>query len=883
MSFESHIRIAQRALRGGLIDVATVAEVVTALADHHVAPSVNRVWVETGRLTEDELSSIIMEPNLPTKLAADFDIVAPGSTVVLEGGTEDPTKAVVPIHSLDSIQATVPSSSNRHMAQSTLPPVSVSERYAMRGVLGEGGLGEVTRRFDSVLLRTVAVKATRRELVDDDLTNTVLEREALIVAGLEHPNIIPIYDAGTDPSHGPYYVMREINEAPLDVILKKLRDGDEKTTREFSLKRMLRFFVQICRAVDYANQSGVIHCDLKPANILLGEFGEVLVVDWGLAHSQEQGDGPRGGTPGYMAPEQMRIDTEFSATTDVFALGSILYRMMTLKNAFAVGDRRTFASDDPQPALSLEYSRPVPPRERAPERDISQDLEDICLKALEFEQKNRHESAGELADAIEEFLEGTKERERRRAEAKRLTAGGEELAERYHEFDEARPEEIARLAELRADLKPWARIEEKQELWDAEDMLAVTDSLKIRTLHAAVSSFEQALEAVPHHEEARRSLARLYWAEYERARRRHDDLDRIHFERLVEQYDDGALLNAEDRNGRLVVTCDEPGASLTLFSFREDQRRLVRDTATSLDSGKGESTPLAPGSYVVEATCAERSACFAINVRASAETKLDVTAELVLTLAEGEALIHGGLALLGGTESADAGEPREALVETFAIQKRPVTFAEYTQFLDALAVRDPGSIDLHVPRTDLGDPLVVPGEGWRPSEALLRITNHYGELPAFGVSARSADTFAAWWSLKTGRNYRLPTDDEWEKAARGVDGRIYTWGNQFDETFCRMRTSRPGASTPEPSGTFEADVSPYGVMDLSGGLADWTLPAAGAAGGTLSEEGTEQRVVYSRGGAWCDAAFDCRLPARQTYVANACSQRVGFRLARSFA
>ncbi|HUS31682.1 MAG TPA: SUMF1/EgtB/PvdO family nonheme iron enzyme, partial [Kofleriaceae bacterium] len=144
----------------------------------------------------------------------------------------------------------------------------------------------------------------------------------------------------------------------------------------------------------------------------------------------------------------------------------------------------------------------------------------------------------------------------------------------------------------------------------------------------------------------------------------------------------------------------------------------------------------------------------------------------------------------------------------------------------------------------------------------------------FGVSAESAEAYAKWLSEKDGLKWRLPTEHEWEKAGRGTDGRIYPWGDHFEATFCKMRDSRPGAPLAEAVGTYEWDISPYGVRDLAGSIADWCIP---------DERRTakrEPREVVSRGGAWCDWAIDCRLASRRRYLATEHSARVGVRLAR---
>src|SRR4051812_24091905 len=128
--------------------------------------------------------------------------------------------------------------------------------------------------------------------------------------------------------------MGQVRDTPLENILhpRKTADGDP---HDYTLHRLLRYFLQVCNAVEYAHDRGVIHCDIKPANVLLGDYGEVLLVDWGLAQSRNHPLGIRGGTLGYMAPEQMDHKIErFDERTDVFALGAILYEILCGKAAF---------------------------------------------------------------------------------------------------------------------------------------------------------------------------------------------------------------------------------------------------------------------------------------------------------------------------------------------------------------------------------------------------------------------------------------------------------------------------------------------------------------------------------------------------------------------
>jgi serine/threonine protein kinase len=204
----------------------------------------------------------------------------------------------------------------------------LGERYEFRGRLGRGGMGVVYSAHDRTLNREVAVK------VVDDLHHSPaasqLLREARILAQLEHPGIVPVHDAGTLPDGRLYYVMKLVRGVRLDTAIESR-----------SLNERLDLFLRIGDAVSFAHAHGIVHRDLKPDNIMLGAFGEVLVMDWGIAHraDQEGQETPAisgqnlapspdpsaiAGTPGYMAPEQQRGSRNVDPRVDVYSLGVIL-------------------------------------------------------------------------------------------------------------------------------------------------------------------------------------------------------------------------------------------------------------------------------------------------------------------------------------------------------------------------------------------------------------------------------------------------------------------------------------------------------------------------------------------------------------------------------
>lgn len=192
-------------------------------------------------------------------------------------------------------------------------PGAAGDRYELREAIGRGGMGTVFRAFDRELERDVAVKVLHARAPG---TAARLLQEARILARLEHPGILPVHDVGTLPDGRVFYVMKL-------VVGRRL---DQHVASVPGLADRLRVFERLCDAVAFAHAHGVVHRDLKPENVMIGAFGEVLVLDWGVAKAAGSALADRGvvlGTPAYMAPEQAAGGT-VDARTDVFALGGIL-------------------------------------------------------------------------------------------------------------------------------------------------------------------------------------------------------------------------------------------------------------------------------------------------------------------------------------------------------------------------------------------------------------------------------------------------------------------------------------------------------------------------------------------------------------------------------
>jgi serine/threonine-protein kinase len=297
-----------------------------------------------------------------------------------------------------------------------------SGRYQIREVLGIGGMGEVRLCRDEAIGRDVALKT----LIDARQASAQAQRrflrEARVQGQLEHPSIVPVYDLGTGPGSELFFTMRRVRGHTLGEILEALASGDAAMRASYSRRKLLGAFVRVCLAIDYAHARGVLHRDLKPSNLMLGDFGEVYVLDWGVArlvteHATStpvvvsRADGVNEdrvvGTLGYMSPEQLfGLDDSQDARTDVYSLGAILFEILTF--------RRLHVGDSFE-ALAKSTGLPTMDRAAAIAPDVPPELDAIAVRAASRDRADRFASARELADAVELYLDGDRDLERRRA------------------------------------------------------------------------------------------------------------------------------------------------------------------------------------------------------------------------------------------------------------------------------------------------------------------------------------------------------------------------------------------------------------------------------------------------------------------------------------
>ncbi|HEY8089616.1 MAG TPA: serine/threonine-protein kinase, partial [Polyangiaceae bacterium] len=335
---------------------------------------------------------------------------------------------------------TQPKRKSERPATPSQPP---GPRYRIGDLLGAGGVGLVTSALDRTIGRTVAVKTLKQGRDAESSTARRFIDEAHVTAQLEHPNIVPVYDMGWLPDGQPYYTMRIVKRQSLRDVLTH---PDLKA--QWPLVRLLGAFLQVSRALAYAHDRGILHADIKPENVLLGDFGEVYLADWGLARamrdvpleipSRREGAAPRtngtssqtSGTPGYIAPEVLRHEADVDLRADLFSLGVVLYELLTGVHPF------DFGAGAPAMILATIDRTPRRPRDLAPACPLL--LEDLCLKMLSKDRAERPTSADQVATEVEAFLEGAKERERRRAEAASLCERAKDPVKRFQHLETER-------------------------------------------------------------------------------------------------------------------------------------------------------------------------------------------------------------------------------------------------------------------------------------------------------------------------------------------------------------------------------------------------------------------------------------------------------------
>ena len=305
-----------------------------------------------------------------------------------------------------------------------LKMVTVGGKNRLRDVakMAEGGMGEVHLAVDQVLHRRIAKKVINPNLKDDLVHARMFIREAQIVSQLDHPSIVPVHDIGVDETGALFFTMKLVRGRTLGELIRELPDGPIAPAVLFNV---LEIMLKVCDALALAHNRGVLHCDVKPANIMVGDYGEVYLMDWGVAQliadgaTQVSADDIQGpgddsdlvslGTLGYMSPEQLQRDA-LSPATDIFCLGAVLYEIVTRRAPYS-GSSMTAAMEKVQ-RVDFKPPEEVVGRDRCPPG-----LRRMIMRAMARDPHDRYITAGDFKRDLLGFMRGDGAFERARFSA----------------------------------------------------------------------------------------------------------------------------------------------------------------------------------------------------------------------------------------------------------------------------------------------------------------------------------------------------------------------------------------------------------------------------------------------------------------------------------
>ena len=729
------------------------------------------------------------------------------------------------------------------------PPPVVADRYERRHPLGSGGMGEVWRVFDRTLRRTVALKVIRSQLTAKELLAR-FEEEAQVTAQLQHPGIIPVHDYGQLDDGRVWFTMKEVQGRTLEDLLQEVhrawRLGRDATESGFTFRRMLESFLRVVETMAYSHSRGVVHRDLKPSNIMIGAYGEVLVLDWGLAklvgateqvpadeapvdlgpdQNRQTKVGAITGTPAYMSPEQAQGDSyDAGPGSDVYSLGATLYDLLC--------ERPPRMAQTPKKlVLQVAMGTRFPsPRDVSDGPPFDEELERICLKSLEQEAADRYPDAGAMALDLAKWLDDAQKRERAMAfvEASwaKLRVSDQAAAQAEAKRGEAvgALEDVPKFAEASEQLKGWALEDEAIEL-EEQARTARTE---------AVQGLRAALSHAPDFRTAHDMLA--------------DHFHKVHQE--LEQSEQAAQarqvakeLALHDQSGRyaaylkgtgaLTLITDPDGVEVRLHQYVLEDRRLKARFLRSLGHTPLVEVPLEMGSYLLtlhkQGHEVVRYPVFIQRQEHWHGVPPDGSDPYVIRvpgreeLAKDDCYVPAGWCLVG--------DPAEGLervwIEGMVVKRTPVTVRQYAGFLNGLIDqgREEEAVRLQPKLADTTEPTLTRDAQGRFGQLLVQEGQADWwedfakdlDLPIVFVDRDEARAYCE----HLGTGWRLPVSHEYQKMARGVDGRTYPWGETFYPTWCRMRDSGPVIHFTSV-GSYPTDTSPYRCVDVLANVSEWS-------------------------------------------------------------
>lgn len=673
-------------------------------------------------------------------------------------------------------------------------------------------------------------------------------------------------------------------------------DGWRPAPSGWTFRRLIDAFFRVCEAMAFAHERKVVHRDLKPANLMVGEHGEVMVMDWGLAKVQGSANrtpeaaelqpivtvragqsmfatraGSVTGTPAYMSPEQARGETgRISASSDVYSLGAVLYTILSgappyegptgaaVLQKVLEGPPRTLGllsargRSLPARMTTLSDNEAEPSIVQQPELLellIPQELAVICQKAMSREPSERYPTAKELAAEVSRWLDGVQRKEQAiavveavrslPAEVRVLRARSSNLREQAMQFLAGIPsyesEEVKRPG--------WALEDEASELERQADMKELEYQ---QGLQGALTHFSELSEA-----HAR--LASLYHRHHQEAEAARDARATARSEALLRAYDRRSEYATYLKGDGAVTLYTNPGdAEVTLYRFEGINRRLVPQYLRVLGRTPLVNVSLSRGSYLLKVNApGHAEVLYPVyigrgehwdGVPPEGGEPFPIWLPPERGLGTAVCYVPAGWFWAGGDDDAYEALTRQRVwVDGFAIRRFPISNREYLDFLNDLVNKGRVSEAMRfAPRERAGKfsqqgPLIYEQheDGCFALAQDMEADAWNADWPAIQIDWVGAMAFSIWNSLRSGHTWRLPGELEREKAARGVDRRLYPWGDVWDASWTCVRESHAGRAHPSVVDAYPKDVSVYGVRGLGGNTQDWCVDEFDESGPTM--------------------------------------------------
>ena len=784
------------------------------------------------------------------------------------------------------VESPLSDSSGKEITSEELKAMLGADSEATIGVLtdmttiGMGGIGTVFSAHDPVLHREIAIKILRPAYRNQLNYVTSFIREARITAQIDHPNVMPVHKLGIYDDAGVYFTMKRIRGVTLANILRRLKDGDKELAETYTRQRLLEIFLAICNGAAFAHSKGIIHRDLKPSNIMVGDYGEVFIADWGIALYREENDNtphagkihlgdlpddspkdPDGknkisGTPAFMAPEQITgKDEELDEQLDVYALGAILYSILTWEQSPYEGV--STVSELVKHVVSRRFQRP---RRRAPRRKIPFELEAITLKAMHHDKRKRYKSVLDLQNDVRNFI------------GKYPVSAYNPLWYRMLKMIQRHPlipSTLLIVGLLFGLLQGavWLQhgVEARSVILAVENQLNECDAARGKAIAARNKLNEMFVSSgrTETHGEALTLRSRYLtsynefttssdsaWDNLQRLQRLEVDEDKLAllYSRLLHnQLQLAIAINSKSLHEQIEVRLRQlppqlqakvlqktPVVKKHMQLHKQTQGHLQINSKckfTKLTAGKLESNGEVVKGSAIELKLNEPNAlengCYLINAQRAngkvmqfpvyIERNQSEVIELTDTGNIPDNLIYvPGGSFIFGERTFDEQFAR-ANIKAFFIEKTEVTIAEYLKFWKSLKDADlreryrawvdeaPGKKRTLKPLWDENGNLLEPFKG---------------NMPIIGVTSEAAEAYCRYKSSVSTLKYRLPTALEWEKAARGVDGRDYVWGSDYKPNMANINYDvlKPYGQLPQEVGANPGDRSIYGVYDMTGNV-----------------------------------------------------------------